>query len=155
MKRYYLLLFSLIAVVGIFAQEVVSSQGDSYNNTNLNIDFTIGEVVTETQSDGTNTLTQGFHQSTLNIVGIENFALDYEANIFPNPTEQILNIETTKFKNVRYGLFDALGKLVLQGELNATQTSLAVENLASGAYTLTLQNKKQKLISFKLIKTSK
>jgi hypothetical protein len=47
------------------SQEVVSAQGDSYSNTSGSIDFTIGEVVINTGTDGNNDITQGFHQTNL------------------------------------------------------------------------------------------
>ena len=61
MKRHTLVLFSLLATGTVSAQEVVSSQGDSYSNGS--IDFTLGEVIIATGTDGTNDLTQGFHQT--------------------------------------------------------------------------------------------
>lgn len=109
MKRHTLVLFSLFATLTVSAQEVVSTQGDSYSNGSANIDFTIGEVVIDTGTDGTNDLTQGFHQTNWNFLGMEDFALDYEAIIFPNPTEDVLNIRTSMFDNVTYTLYDAKG----------------------------------------------
>ena len=44
MKKITLVLFSLFATLTVSAQEVVSTQGDSYSNASGSIDFTIGEV---------------------------------------------------------------------------------------------------------------
>ena len=74
MKRHTLVLFSLLATGSLSAQEVVSTQGDSYSNVSGSIDFTLGEVIIATESDGTNDLTQGFHQTNWNFVGLEDFA---------------------------------------------------------------------------------
>ena len=155
MKRNTLVLFSLFASISVSAQEVVSTQGDSYSNTSANIDFTIGEVIIDTGTDGTNDLTQGFHQTNWNFVGLEDFARDYEAIIFPNPTEDVLNIRTSRFENVTYTLYDAQGKLVMQDILSTEQTPIQVSQLAPGSYFLTLNNETQNLKTFKLIKHSK
>lgn len=48
MKRTTFVLFSLIATISVSAQEVVSTQGDSYTNASGSIDFTIGEVIINT-----------------------------------------------------------------------------------------------------------
>ena len=96
------------------------------------IDFTIGEVVIDTGTDGTNDLTQGFHQTNWNFLGVEDFAPNYEAIIFPNPTEDVLNIKTSMFENVTYTLYDGLGKLVMQDILSAEQTPIQVSQLAPG-----------------------
>ena len=153
MKKQTLLMFSLFATLSTSAQDVVSTQGDSYSNASAKIDFTIGEVVINTGTDGTNDLTQGFHQTNWNFLGVEDFAPNYEAIIFPNPTEDVLNIRTSKFENVTYTLYDAQGKLVMHDILSAEQTPIQVSQLAPGSYSLTLNNETQNLKTFKLVKT--
>ena len=153
MKKNTIVLFSLLTTLSVSAQEVVATQGDSYSNAIANIDFTIGEVIIATGTDGTNDLTQGFHQTNWNFVGLEDFAPNYEATIFPNPTEDVLNIKTSMFENVTYTLYDGLGKLVMQDKLSAEQTPIQVSQLAPGSYSLTLNNETQNLKTFKLVKT--
>ena len=153
MKRHTLVLFSFFASLAVTAQEVVATQVESYSNASANIDFTIGEVIINTGTDGTNDLTQGFHQTNWNFLGVENHAPNYEATIFPNPTEDVLNIKTSSFENVTYTLYDAQGKLVMQDILSAEQTPIQVSQLAPGGYTLTLNNQTQNLKTFKLVKT--
>jgi hypothetical protein len=138
MKRDTLVLISLFASLAVSAQEVVSTQGESYSNASANIDFTIGEVIINTGTDGTNDLTQGFHQTNWNFLGVEDFAPNYEATIFPNPTQDVLNIKTSSFENVTYTLYDAQGKIVMQDILSAEQTPIQVSQLAPGAYSLEL-----------------
>ena len=135
------------------AQEVISSQGDSYSNASGSVDYTIGEVVTNTESDGTYDITQGFHQTNWNFLGLEDHTPDYSAIIFPNPTEDILNIKTSMFENVTYTLFDAQGKLIMQDILSAEQTPIQVAHLAPGNYSLLLNTESQNLKTFKLVKT--
>ena len=152
MKKNTLVLFSFFASLAVTAQEVVGTQGDSYSNASANIDFTIGEVIINTGTDGTNDLTQGFHQTNWNFLGVEDFAPNYEASIFPNPTSDVLNIRTSSFENVTYTLYDAQGKLVMQNILSAEQTPIQVSQLDPGSYSLTLNNETQNLKTFKLIK---
>ena len=151
MKR--LLLFGALTLsLNSLGQDVVSTQGDSYTNASGSIDFTIGEVVINTVTDGTNDLTQGFHQTNWNFLGVEDFAPNYEAIIFPNPTVDVLNIQTSSFEGVTYTLYDGQGKLVLQDLLSAKQTPIEVSELAPGSYSLTLNNETQNLKTFKLVK---
>ena len=155
MERHTLILISLLATISISAQEVISTQGDSYSGSGLVLDFTVGEVIinTASSSTGSNTLTQGFHQTNWNFLGVENHTPNYEATIFPNPTEDVLNIRTSTFENVTYTLYDAQGKLVMQDILSAEQTPIQVSQLAPGSYSLTLNNETQNLKTFKLVKT--
>jgi hypothetical protein len=132
---------------------VISSQGDSYTDSSARIDFTIGEVVTSTVSNSERTLTQGFHQTNWSFVSIENHVPSYEAIVFPNPTDDFLNIKAISFKNVKYSLFDEMGKLVFNGTLYSEKTSLDVSKLHTGLYSLVLNNPENKLKTFNIIKT--
>lgn len=146
------MLCSLFATASLSAQEVVSTQGGSYSTANGNIDFTIGEVIINTATDGTNTLTQGFHQTNWNFLGLDDHAPEYQATIFPNPSSEVINVQTTSFENVSYSLYDAQGKLVLQSVLSGELTPIAVSELPVGSYHLTLANESNILKTFKLIK---
>ena len=110
-------------------------------------------MIIATGTDGTNDITQGFHQTNWNFVGLEDHTPDYEAIIFPNPTEDVLNIKTSMYENVTYTLSDAQGKLVMQDILSEEQTPIQVSQLAPGSYSLTLNNETQNLKTFKLVKT--
>lgn len=154
MKKKTIIFLSLLMAISVSAQEVVSTQGDSYSQASANIDFTIGEVIIDTGTDGINDLTQGFHQSSWVFVGIEDFYDSYEVSIFPNPTSDVLNINTSEFTNVTYAMYDVLGKLVMQNKLSAEQTPIPVSNLAPGSYSIILLNEAQKLKTFKLVKTN-
>lgn len=153
MKKRTLFLFSLLSTIAVSAQEVLSTQGDSYSNASSNIDFTIGEVIINTGSDGTVDLMQGFHQTNWNFVGMEEYSPGFKASVFPNPTSEVLNIRTSSFENVRYTLYNAQGKLLIQDILSAEQTPIQVGQLAPGSYSIILNNQTQNLKTFKLIKT--
>lgn len=153
MKYRLLLIFFVFYSSSLFSQEVVSSQGDSYTNSGGSLDFTIGEVVTFTGSNIENILTQGFHQTNWSFVNIENHVPSYEAIIFPNPAEDFLNIQASLYEDVSYILYDEMGKLILQGRLLTEKTSLEVSQLATGRYSLILNNSKENLKTFNIIKT--
>ena len=138
MKKQIFLFATFFTALAATAQEVVASQGETYSNANGSIDFTVGEVIINTGSNGTNDLTQGFHQTNWTFLGVEDFAPNFQATIFPNPTQDVLNIKTSVFENVTYTLYDAQGKLVMQNILSAEQTPIHVSQLAPGAYSLEL-----------------
>ena len=153
MKKRTLFLFSLLSMLTVKSQYVVSNQGDSYSNSIGGLDFTIGEVVTNTVSNGEKTLTQGFHQTNWSFVNIENHVPSYEAIIFPNPTEEFLNIKASLYENISYLLYDEMGKLILKGNLLSEETALELSPLATGRYSLILSNGKENLKTFNIIKT--
>ncbi|BDD05176.1 T9SS type A sorting domain-containing protein [Aureibacter tunicatorum] len=155
MKKIKLILLLLFATISVKAQEVISSQGGSYSNANANMDFTIGEAIIEMGTDGVYDITQGFHQTVWAVTVLRNDLPDYEVSVYPNPTSDILNIKTSKFRNVTYNLYDLEGRLILQNELEDNLTTIEVRDLISGSYLLTLRDGKQSLKTFKLIKHSK
>ena len=150
-----LLLFGALALSSVtYAQEIVSTQGDSYTNGSGSIDFTIGEVVINTGTDGTNDLTQGFHQTNWNFLGVDNHEQNSEATVYPNPMGTELYIQTENFEFVSYVLYDATGRIVAENKLNALQTGIDVSTFAPSSYSLVLQDENQnKIKTFKLIKT--
>ena len=150
-----LLLFGALALSSItYSQEVVSTQGDSYSNASGGIDFTIGEVVINTGTDGTNDLTQGFHQTNWNFLGVDNHEQNFEATVYPNPMGTELYIQTENFEFVSYILYDAAGRIVAENKLNALQTGIDVSTLAPSSYSLVLKNENQENVkTFKLVKT--
>ena len=98
LKKTALLAFITLFTINLFSQNVISSQGDSYNDSSASIDFTIGEVVTSTVTNSERSLTQGFHQTNWSFVSIENHVPSYQAVIYPNPTDEFLNIKASLYK---------------------------------------------------------
>lgn len=152
MKKKFFVLIAAFSGHALMAQEVIATQGDSYSTASGSIDYTIGEVVIDTGTDGTFDITQGFHQTNWNFSGIVDFSPTFEALIFPNPTRDVVNINSPEFEGVSYELYDAKGSLVFQGQLTAALTPLDLSLFATGDYSITLKRGDENLKTFKLIK---
>lgn len=153
MKKKLLPIGVFLLSASVNAQSVISTQGNSYSNASHTIDYTIGEPVTITVSNGSNDLTQGFHQTNVVITNMEDLDANILVNIFPNPTSDFVNLSVEKFEGLTLRIYDTAGKLVEQTELNQSLTSFRVSNYADGTYLLTLTHKKDKKIkSYKIIK---
>ena len=65
MKRLGLLVIGIgmtsLAMSQTASLELVSSSGDSFNNTSYQLDWSIGECITAWQAAGAYVITQGFH----------------------------------------------------------------------------------------------
>lgn len=152
MMKKTLVLFSLLTTCSLVAQEVVATQGDSYSSGSGSVDFTIGEVVINTGTDGTNDITQGFHQTNWHFLGVDEHSAAFEINIYPNPTSELMYIKTIEFKNAVFVLYDVNGKLVLNGLLDSELTEIKVATLLPGEYFLSILRGEQKLKTFNLLK---
>lgn len=155
MKKKALIAFSLVigSATAAFGQEVISSQGDSYSNSSGSLDFTIGEVVINTGTNGINDLTQGFHQTMWEFVGIDEFDANFLVSIFPNPTQDVLTIQASAFEDVTYVLTDAAGRIVMKDILTGELTPLDVASFEAGTYNLSLEKASSTLKTIRLIKT--
>lgn len=153
MKKKTLLVGLFVSSISLSAQEVISTQGDSYDNGTNTIDFTIGEPVIETVSDGSNDVTQGFHQTNLTITNIEDLDVNFSVNIYPNPAADFVNLSIEKYEKITFQIYDLGGKLVEESILTSTTTSVDVSEYPKGTYLLTLiQSDNKKVKTYKIVK---
>ena len=152
MKTVFISLLIFISLCSS-AQEVISTQGESFSNASISLDWTIGETVVETFSDSSYQLTQGFHQPQLIITAIEDIKDAFSIKIFPNPTKAFihLNLERPEDHFV-YQLYDINGKLLKENVINDSQVIIQMGEFSSGSYFLVVKHKKEKLGTYKIQK---
>jgi hypothetical protein len=155
MKRIIILTLLLAAAFYGLAQEVVSSAGETYKTASAEVSWTIGETVIETVSNGSATLTQGFHQTKLTVTAIsDNDWPGLKINAFPNPVGDILNMEFSILpEEISFVVIDILGKTVQQDFIKSDKTILDFSDFAAGHYFLKIQTKAGKPVqTFKIVK---
>lgn len=77
-----------------YGQEVISAAGSQWETTSGSLCRTVGEALSETLSDGTGTLTQGFQQSKLTVTAINVLKVSgIQMFVYPNPTHDFLSVE--------------------------------------------------------------
>jgi hypothetical protein len=138
MKKLLLILIALpfFGFGQITSPSVISSSGNSYSNGGVNMDYTLGEIVVETQTNSTTILTQGFHQGVLKVnTSVDN--IDIKTKVYPNPTTNFLIVELEKNVNADILVYDINGKLVLKDKLNdENQKQFDFSFLKQGNYLL-------------------
>jgi hypothetical protein len=73
-------------------------------------------------------------------------------NIYPNPTNDILYVETPFEKNFEINIFTTQGTLVQRAQrANASRTSLSLANLPKGMYFIQIKNDSQTFTTQKII----
>jgi len=75
-------------------------------------------------------------------------------SVYPNPCSKELNLNLSEGNKyiVEYSIFDIQAKLLLQKQLNATQTKIDIQNLASGVYIIEVRTNKGKVYRSKFVK---
>lgn len=139
----------------LHAQEVISTSGKHHESADKSISWTLGEMVTETFSAGENILTQGFHQSKLTVVSMNDMDLPgYTITAYPSPAKSYvtLSVEAEKYENMVYRLYDLNGKLITQGSIDAKNTSISFSGLKPAVYFLRVIDDQKNVRSIKIIK---
>lgn len=154
MKKNYLI-FGILSVFlfNVNAQEIISTSGDYFENTNASISWTIGESMIETYSNETNVLTQGFQQSRLTSSSI--FELEdtgISVNIAPNPTTDFIHLYIDNFKDINYQLYDFNGKIIKKADVNSVETMISFSNLSYAVYFLKIMKGTKIIKTFQVIK---
>lgn len=161
MKKIVYIIIGLIpvnmAVSQTLSPELISSSGDSFNNTSYQLDWSIGECVTASHSAGTFIITQGFHQNTYIITATEDLAADIDMFVYPNPTSNFITVNFAKVLNfgkvsMVLTVSDNNGKVLLQEKISEQEKQLDFSAYTSGVYFLTLTKENQIIKSFKIIK---
>lgn len=81
-----------------------------------------------------------FNQYTINgpVTGVEEVKAKVELNVFPNPANNVLNVEASEFmKHVT--VYNLLGEKVMSRTMNSSNTQLNIAELHSGIYMLSIQ----------------
>lgn len=138
--------------------QVIASAGEHFDNGSVQLSWTLGEVVIDTYDNGTNILTQGFHQTELTVTAIDETIANVRLNMYPNPTSELLNIELgNNESDINLQLFDMSGKLVHQVKIEAYQTKyvLPMNLVATGNYLVQMQSVDGKMnTTHKVVKLS-
>ena len=152
----FLFSFSGIAQTHDLDHYVIGSDGDHSSNNQFSLDYTIGEVVTEYGQDAANTvhLTQGFQQTLLAILSVEDHVEDIEINVYPNPAVDHLNVRIpTISKDMEYALFDMGGKLIKKESVQSQEFQIGFSTFSTGNYLLVFTNKDQRLKTLQVQKS--
>ncbi len=156
----------MFIVLGTFVKsqqlqpQVVATTGNSSQQNNVHISYTVGEAVIQTLSTTDNTLTQGFQQPHYNITIIpQQNDLPYSIHVYPNPAkdELIIDVQTDVNSKFSMSLFDMSGKCLNVQEIIPNQQpkiTLPMQQLADGKYLLHISdNKQHQTKTFEIIKT--
>ena len=158
MRRLFLTVGLGFALLGANAQtaspELVSSSGDSFNNTSYQLDWSIGECITQTQSAGDYVITQGFHQNSYVITSVEDLRADINMSVYPNPTSDFisLKVESSKVEDLQYTITDFSGKVLQTENFAGDIEQINFTNYAVGTYFISVTENNQLIKSFKIIK---
>lgn len=161
-KTFYFLLivFTSLGMANAqsISQSVIASSGATISGSSNTLSYTAGEAVVGDISNG-ESLGQGFWMGAIEgvVLSNEDFTLDVQATLYPNPVTDYLNISFNDMVGEAFNIsiFDINGKQIYRKELT-NSTSIETLNFtgySKGVYILNIeQHATTKSKSFKIIK---
>ena len=138
------------------AQNNTVASGATASGTTGSATYTVGQVVYFTNSSTTGTASQGVQQAfeitTLSSSEIPEIQL--LASVYPNPTTQLvtLTVKNYDLTDLKYTLYDVLGKVIQTGLVFQEETPIDLGNQQAGLYFLKINNTTSELKTFKIMK---
>lgn len=158
------LLFLFFKFSFILAQEIkpqiVSTAGATMNQSNAKLSFTVGEIVVKTVTNGTNSIGQGFTNSTTNniITAIkEPKASLLQMKVYPNPASDLIyvDISDNKVPNIQLSVYDITGKQISNDNYAAGNNHIGIntQNWQKGEYIIVINDaNNEQLGSYKVVR---
>jgi Secretion system C-terminal sorting domain len=139
MMKWTYMLFISLAFCQLQAQKIVpqvmASAGASMKSGTIFVEWTLGEMATETLKSGNLTVTQGFHQPNLIMVSSQNESLT-NISVYPNPVSDILLIQNQSEGSIDIQLIEVNGKSIKAQRFLTGTHALPMDQLPSGSYIL-------------------
>ncbi len=82
--------------------------------------------------DGKHTYSKIINSACINSIG--------GFSVYPNPTQDIINIETEEISPKKYVLFNNVGQKIQENSFSQTTQNISLQNLPNGVYVLQIQN---------------
>ncbi len=144
MRKTIILLVS-ICIVGsgtvTQAQNAITASGGNAEGSGGSVSYSIGQLFYRILTGETGSVAQGVQQPwEISVVTgiVEAAGIDLVVSAFPVPATDflILRVENYNFENLEYRLFDVSGRLLREGRVTGSETTIPVTNLVPAVYFL-------------------
>ena len=159
MKTTFFAFSFLFIGMTVSAQESINVTGADILNASGSMSASVGQTFYETVLSSEASLAPGVQQAyeVTEVLGIDITEIDLSLNIFPNPTQDLLNltVDLKNYSRYRYDLFDASGKLLKGNAIGQAKTAIPMTSYPSALYYLKVSKGGKVIKVFKVIKTNK
>lgn len=155
-KIWSILLFFSLCNTNMLAQlqEVISSSGGYFSNSQGSMSFTLGEYMINTYKSSSLILTQGFNQTFLPTpTGIEDLIKTSDAvTAFPNPVLEAVTVLVKDHRGLSLTLYDVNGTVLTRQKIVENETNISFKELVPAVYILKVFKESQEIMTFKIVK---
>jgi hypothetical protein len=127
-----------------WSQQLVSTSGDFYANSTIQMEWSLGETIIESIGDGEILLTQGFHQSYLKFSD----TVDNSIFVYPNPFDLYLFIDVPELESERMycKIWDVTGRLIYDIHNLSCFNQVYTAEFAFGMYLVRIYDSKSRVV---------
>ena len=147
----YSVIFLLLFAPYGRSQELISSAGDVFANSSVQLEWSLGEDIIDTYYDDELILTQGFHQTVIT----KKSESDFEIKVYPNPYDLNLFIEISGIESeAMYArIFDVSGKLIFNITNLLNYNKIITSEMSDGIYLLRVYDSHSRILkTVKIVK---
>jgi len=158
MKKVFTLFAILACMTATFAQSAIVPVGGDAQSNNGSVSYTVGQIAIQTNGNQSVSVAEGVQQPyEIMVVGTNEYPqIVLNAKIYPNPTENIAQLELNGFEIPVGGfhaiLYDGNGKLLQNINVTDDVTQFEIGHYATGTYHLELRDGKRVLKTFKVVR---
>lgn len=155
-SRLKTILLLFFVPLGLIAQSVLPASVGSASGTGGTACYTVGQMVTITNTGLSGSVTQGVQQpyEVIIISGLDETSINLICATYPNPTKDYLSlkIESQQQNHLIATMYDLNGKALIVKAITELETKFTMTSLNSGVYFLKISDNKKEIKSFKIIK---
>ena len=163
MKRiesFFFAITFLFCSFALNAQNAIVPVGGDAQNSNGSVSYTVGQIAVATvaNQDGSVSFSEGVQQPyEIQTVGVNDYPqIVLNAKVYPNPTENMAQLELNGFEipdgGLRAYLYDGNGKLLQTISVTEDVTAFNIGYYATGSYLLEVKSAGRTLKTFKVIR---
>ena len=161
MRHIHILVFLLVVLSPIQAQESINASGGDGSGNDGTICYSVGQLFYQSQTGTDGTVATGVQQAYI----IEDIStkfqnpvkMDLRVAVYPNPATDYLyisikNLDDFQTGQLRYTLYSMNGHALEESSLSDMVSKVNMQTYKAGVYFLKVRNGKYDLKAFKIIK---
>ncbi|WP_296381873.1 T9SS type A sorting domain-containing protein [Winogradskyella sp.] len=153
MKKIILVFIVFCFTFGLSAQESILSSGSESMSSSGKVTYSVGLIHYKEANGlgGSSSAGAQIPYEVSQVLNIDDFSNSI-SKVFPNPTENYLNIHLNTIENLKYQLIDLSGRTITLGELNTLQSKIELTSLETSIYILNIIKDNTIIQSYKISK---
>lgn len=159
-KLLPLIVLFIMMAANIFAQSAIVPVGGDAQGNGGSVSYTVGQMAVEStaNSNGSISVAEGVQQPyEIMTVGVDDYPqIALDAVVYPNPTENIAQLQLNGFEipadGLRATLYDGNGKRLQTVTVTDDLTAFQIGQYATGTYYLEVRDGKRVLKTFKIVR---